>query len=143
MFAMIPWIVVILFLLHIVRIQDDGLFVTIAGFSLAFFAIFYTLDRVVMIERRAFRCTKCGYDLQGLSEHRCPECGTDFDPREKEKIEARIGMPRPRRKYQWIAAVVITLLTLALIGNIVLMRRARRRPVPTPPTPPVASAPVQ
>lgn len=26
------------------------------------------------------RCRKCGYDLQGLQEHRCPECGTDFSP---------------------------------------------------------------
>jgi hypothetical protein len=24
-------------------------------------------------------CRKCKYDLQGLDDRRCPECGTDFD----------------------------------------------------------------
>jgi hypothetical protein len=27
-------------------------------------------------------CTKCGYDLRGLPEPRCPECGTPFHPQE-------------------------------------------------------------
>ena len=26
------------------------------------------------------RCVHCGYDLRGLAENRCPECGHDFDP---------------------------------------------------------------
>lgn len=26
-------------------------------------------------------CIACGYDLRGLTEPRCPECGTAFDPR--------------------------------------------------------------
>jgi hypothetical protein len=25
-------------------------------------------------------CIDCGYELHGLQEHRCPECGRDFDP---------------------------------------------------------------
>ncbi len=28
--------------------------------------------------RRAHRCVKCGYDLWGLTEPRCPECGMPF-----------------------------------------------------------------
>jgi len=28
------------------------------------------------------RCTHCGYELTGLIERRCPECGEEFDPRE-------------------------------------------------------------
>src|SRR5581483_2175302 len=26
-------------------------------------------------------CQKCGYDLRGLADNRCPECGEMFDPR--------------------------------------------------------------
>ncbi len=30
--------------------------------------------------RRRGRCCRCNYSLQGLTEPRCPECGTAFDP---------------------------------------------------------------
>ncbi len=30
------------------------------------------------------RCKHCGYDLIGLSSHRCPECGEPFDPNDPE-----------------------------------------------------------
>ncbi len=36
---------------------------------------------------RAGRCAKCGYDLRGTIEPRCPECGTPFE-RAKEAREA-------------------------------------------------------
>jgi hypothetical protein len=26
------------------------------------------------------RCLNCKYDLRNLAEHRCPECGREFDP---------------------------------------------------------------
>lgn len=29
---------------------------------------------------RIGRCLDCNYDLRGLTEHRCPECGRAFDP---------------------------------------------------------------
>lgn len=34
-------------------------------------------------------CQKCGYDLNGLQEHRCPECGTDFSPDDPETFLTR------------------------------------------------------
>ena len=30
--------------------------------------------------RKRGLCLKCGYDLRGLTEPRCPECATEFDP---------------------------------------------------------------
>ncbi len=38
-------------------------------------------------------CPKCDYNLTGLIENRCPECGTPFDPEKlREMLEAA---PRP------------------------------------------------
>jgi len=36
-------------------------------------------------------CWECGYSLIGLSEPRCPECGTPFDPAEYERIDAALA----------------------------------------------------
>lgn len=37
----------------------------------------------------AMRCAKCAYDLRGLAEHRCPECGRAFDPAKPETFLQR------------------------------------------------------
>lgn len=39
---------------------------------------FFCLDEPRLIEQCGSYCKECGYDLQGLAEHRCPECGTGF-----------------------------------------------------------------
>lgn len=36
-------------------------------------------------------CPTCGYILTGLPEHRCPECGSPFDPDELRRIQARLA----------------------------------------------------
>jgi len=33
-----------------------------------------------LAERGIPICIQCGYDTRGLTEHRCPECGTPFEP---------------------------------------------------------------
>lgn len=40
------------------------------------------------------RCRKCRYDLRGLLEPRCPECGTPFDPRRIEELSLRADCSR-------------------------------------------------
>jgi hypothetical protein len=39
--------------------------------------------RIRRLERRLFegRCLWCGYNLRGIAENRCPECGKPFDPK--------------------------------------------------------------
>ena len=37
------------------------------------------------------RCLQCGYDLRGLPEHVCPECGLRFDPAELAEYANRGG----------------------------------------------------
>lgn len=36
--------------------------------------------REQLVERGVPICVKCGYDLRGQTEPRCPECGESFDP---------------------------------------------------------------
>jgi len=40
----------------------------------------HTHDAKSTDDLRGLRCPACDYDLTGLREHRCPECGAEFDP---------------------------------------------------------------
>jgi hypothetical protein len=35
------------------------------------------------------RCLNCKYDLRNLPEHRCPECGREFDPNDSTTFTLR------------------------------------------------------
>jgi uncharacterized paraquat-inducible protein A len=35
------------------------------------------------------RCLNCKYDLRQLTEHRCPECGREFDPNNPNSYDSR------------------------------------------------------
>jgi len=62
------------------------------------------------------RCTKCGYNLTGLKELRCPECGSDF---QLEEVRSAFEVKERRKALAALAllaliALVSTLGTLAL-----------------------------
>jgi hypothetical protein len=42
---------------------------------------------------RPGHCPACGYELRGLTEPRCPECGTPFDPKLLEETTQRNRHP--------------------------------------------------
>lgn len=46
-------------------------------------------------------CSKCGYDLTGLRENRCPECGAAFD------LAALAQSQSIRRSRRWMALIVV------------------------------------
>lgn len=97
-------------------------------------ALLYLCEKIVLLERRAFTCRKCGYDLEGLVEPRCPECGSEFDPAQRERILARIRAPSPRPRRRVLAAIAIVLVALSVAGGFVLYRSAARVPAPLPAT---------
>ncbi len=55
-------------------------------------------------------CLKCKYGLAGLSSHRCPECGTPFDPLDRSTY--RTSDPRKRPVLLLLTIVGATLLLL-------------------------------
>lgn len=42
-------------------------------------------------------CLGCGYVLDGLPEHRCPECGRPFDPDNPRTFKTA----RPYKRWRW------------------------------------------
>ena len=65
-------------------------------------------------------CPKCGYDLKGLREDRCPECGTAFD---------RVHLEGMQRKYPGdfvisevvVGRVLLAIAFLMMLGGTILM----------------------
>lgn len=129
------WVAVLLFSMEFLRLYSFPRWVTYPLMLLSFVALLWAFERVVLLERRAFTCRKCGYDLRGLPENRCPECATEFDPAEQQRILARIHSPPPRPRHRWIAALVVVLLALSVAAGLVAYKRASRTPTtPTAPT---------
>lgn len=137
----VPWMAAVALALGVGRVQRAGWLVAIIVLSLPFVAIFMFLEKLVVYERRRFCCRKCGYDLQGQTENRCPECGTEFDPDERERIEQRIreGPPARNMGYSVVAAIVIVLFSALLIGGLLLTRAPGVRKAAAPPPLPIAA----
>lgn len=64
------------------------------------------------------RCLKCDYLLNNLAEHRCPECGTEFDP----KVRATYSMgKRENLAANWLRFGLIALCGYLLVFAVVFM----------------------
>ncbi len=98
------------------------------GMTVTLVGMLYIFERVILLERRAFTCKQCGYDLQGLPEDRCPECGTAFDRTERERIIARVTSPPPRPRYRRLAALAVVIAMLALVAGTAIWRRIAAPP---------------
>lgn len=56
------------------------LLIILAAPVIALMLMHFHRKRIKLIERGF--CAACGYDLRGLSQTRCPECASPFDPAE-------------------------------------------------------------
>ncbi|MHC4066502.1 MAG: hypothetical protein ACYSUI_18655 [Planctomycetota bacterium] len=76
----LPWAVWPSSTVHVVQLLLGG------GVLSLYAAILYRVTKSYLRYRRARpgRCYECGYRLIGLTEARCPECGTRFDSEEME-----------------------------------------------------------
>ncbi len=60
-------------------------------------------------------CLKCGYSLRGLTENRCPECGTPFDP----DLMARSYLPEWPRLMVWYLTAILVISLADLLSAMV------------------------
>ena len=120
------------FFAFVAQLQRYGMAVLLGAYLLSLWPVFYLLDRVVLIERRSFRCRRCGYQLEGLTVPRCPECGATFDPSEKPRILERAGKPLPRSWHRWVVVLLVLLLLATIAANIVTYYRVRTGRQQTP-----------
>lgn len=65
-------------------------------------------------------CLSCEYDLQNLAEHRCPECGREFDPND----ESTFDRWSHRRRDSVIGIVAIIFAISAIVAALVFGIRA-------------------
>jgi len=126
--AVAIWIAVFLFVMEFLGFHAWDRLYTYSFMAVSLIAATYVGDRVVLVERRAFTCSGCGYDLQGLPESRCPECGMAFDPAERERILARIHAPSPSPRYWWAGLCVVALVLIGVVGGLVAWLRAGQLP---------------
>jgi predicted amidophosphoribosyltransferase len=68
------------------------------------------------------RCLSCKYDLKNLTEHRCPECGREFDPNDPTTYFTRTRAITPRRFLR------ITLVAYALSQAITVYLSVTEQP---------------
>jgi hypothetical protein len=61
-------------------------------------------------------CRKCQYNLRGLTERRCPECGQAFDPADSESYLKTIP---PDRTWEHATTIVKWLLLAGMAGYII------------------------
>jgi len=97
---------------------------------------FLCFERARVIERHGFRCQRCGYDLQGQVEPRCPECGREFDAADRAKMQqlssGKIAESVPRRRWvKWVGISFLVALVLAQILGLYMWRSASRRQTPS------------
>ena len=57
-------------------------------------------------------CLSCQYDLQNLTEHRCPECGRIFDPNDDRTFQS----PASSRLRLRVTSLALLLFAACAIG---------------------------
>jgi hypothetical protein len=69
-------------------------------------------------------CRECLYDLQGIAERRCPECGRAFDPANRRTFSrSRLGKPvdrfgRTLRILLFVDLVICCVLVCAVVSYL-------------------------
>jgi hypothetical protein len=71
----------------------------------------------------SLRCTECGYELTGLVEWRCPECGDWFDPREtwleNERATWAYHFENVCSRWQYAARIYLAVAAFVTLGLLV------------------------
>lgn len=67
------------------------------------------------------RCKSCKYDLSNLTEHRCPECGRAFDPRDAKSFESDQSIRKRDDARMFLIFMIPLILIAAFLGLSMLV----------------------
>lgn len=62
------------------------------------------------------RCLQCGYDLTGLIDRVCPECGTPFSPRQTWEANQQGVVPAEEKPSVLAGNLVVVAVLLTILG---------------------------
>lgn len=135
--AILPFIVLALGASVFLSRAGWGDFAVIPVVLVVWIPYFLLLDRASVLERRGFRCKRCGYDLRGQVVPRCPECGREFDAEERARFEAGLladtPAAPPRRRLALTLLIILPLLLCVGLGvaywRVYSVRLARRQAI--------------
>jgi hypothetical protein len=65
------------------------------------------------------RCKTCYYSLANLTEHRCPEPGTPFDPSDPYSFRMRPPVPKWRSAIDFIGGCMLYLVLISALALFV------------------------
>ena len=128
---MIPYAAAVLILVMVLHVANWGYWLALPVLAAVGYVNFVFFDRAVVLERAGFRCRRCGYDLRGQVQARCPECGEQFDATEPAFAQADIRKDpppasRPRFRLGWTLLICVPL-TVTLVLGVVYFKRVRAR----------------
>lgn len=124
--AGVLWVVLYYLVTRVIRVPLNWDFAaTMLSFAVVLWIHFLYFECATVVERCGFRCGKCGYDLQGQVEPRCPECGRELGSTETARLQrVHSGMDTGsasggRRRTGWIAIGMMALLFSATVAAVI------------------------
>ncbi|UCC29116.1 MAG: hypothetical protein JSU86_13045 [Phycisphaerales bacterium] len=129
-------IIILLSVTSIVRVPLSwDLPIVLLIFLAVWVPYFLLFERARVLERRGFRCHRCGYDLQGQVDPRCPECGLEFSAADTARVarakhdEDTERLARRGRHARLVVIIAALLFLGTVLGVGLTLYMAQARPV--------------
>ena len=60
-----------------------------ASFLVLVTCVIFPFEKVILVAQGTISCKRCGYDIRGLENSRCPECGLSINQEETKVVDVQ------------------------------------------------------